>query len=179
MYFNEYQKLAYKTANKNSEAARQRIGELPIVLVYSVLETIRRCGAKAGSLKGHLFYGREIRSSGLVQPQIERDKMLERMQNVPTDLIHSILGMADELAEITEVVSEYIYNGKRIDWDNLTEEYGDMLWFFSLGNTARGVKNEDVAELNIEKLKERFGDEFSEEKANNRDLDSEREVFSK
>jgi len=177
MDFGEYQRDAYKTENTKSEAVRQRIDGLPIVLIYSVLETIKRSGVKAGALKGHLFYNRELRTPELTQPAIERDLIIQRMKQLPPGLIHSILGMADELAEIVEVVSEYVYNGKRIDWDNLTEEYGDMLWFWSCGNTSRGEANETVAKLNIDKLKKRFGDKFSEERANKRDLELERKVF--
>ena len=179
MDFFEYQKLAYKTANTNRQAVKERIGGLPMVLVYSVLESIKRSGAKAGKLKGHLFYGRELKNADLAQNQIDRDGLIQRMQNVPPDLIHSILGMADELAEITEVISDYIYSGKRIDWENINEEYGDLLWFWSCGNSCRGMKNEKIAEMNIEKLRKRFGDKFSEEKANNRNLEEERKVFEK
>jgi len=177
MDFLEYQKEAYKTASTDRQSVKNRIGGLPVVLVYSVFETIKRAGKKAGAVKGHLFYNRELRMPTSTTPTIERNEMIERMKNVPPDLIHSIFGMSDELAEIVDVISEYIYNGTRIDWDNLTEEYGDLLWFWSCGNTARGAKNETVAQLNIDKLRKRFGEKFSEEKANNRDLDSERKVF--
>lgn len=179
MDFHEYQKLAYKTANTNRQAVRDRIDNLPVVLIYSVFETIMRSGEKAGKLKGHLFYGRELKNSELKRNQVEKDKIIERLNYIKPDLIHSILGMADELAEIVSAVTAYVYDGKPLDYENIKEEYGDLLWFWSCGNTAIGFKNEDVADKNIEKLRKRFGEKFSEEKANNRDLESERKVFEK
>jgi NTP pyrophosphatase (non-canonical NTP hydrolase) len=177
MNFIEYQKAAYKTENTNSQSVRDRIDKLPVILIYSMFETIKRAGAKAGAVKGHLFYNRELRMPASNHPTIEKEIINERLRQLPPGLVHSVLGIADELAEIVEVLSEYVYNGKQLDWENLTEEYGDLLWFWSCGNTARGDSNQTVAEKNIKKLRLRFGDRFSEQMAKNRDLELERMVF--
>ena len=89
-------------------------------------------------------------------------------------LNHAALGMTTEAGEFTDALKKrYIY-GKPLDKTNLLEEIGDMLWFQALALQTLGYTFEDAMEANIQKLAVRYPNEFSPEKALNRDLEKER-----
>src|SRR5574343_434345 len=93
------------------------------------------------------------------------------------DLLHAVLGIVTEAAELADVIKKRHAYGKRIDIVNLREEAGDVLWYLPLLCRALGTTMEDVAQLNIDKLRKRYPDKFTEAHALNRDLDAERAVL--
>jgi len=54
---------------------------------------------------------------------------------------------------------------------------GDLFWYLAIACDELGVEFESLMETNIAKLKARYGEKFSEHKAENRDLDSERRIL--
>ena len=92
-------------------------------------------------------------------------------------LLHAGLGMSTESGEFVDVVKKYLFYGKQIDETNLVEELGDLLWYVAVACDALGVELEKVMHLNIEKLKARYGDKFTDTKALDRNLDKERKVL--
>lgn len=96
-----------------------------------------------------------------------KDRMLARM-------MHALLGMMSEVGEVADQLKKHIIYGKELDVINLIEEHGDESWYLSLLIDACGSTWEQSWERNIAKLRARYGGEFSEEKALNRDLDVER-----
>ena len=93
------------------------------------------------------------------------------------DLQHSIDGMVTEVGEIADQLKRYKYYGTDIDYTNLKEEFGDLMYYVMLGIQASGLSFEEVLQTNINKLSSRYGDKFSEDKAVNRDTKKEREVL--
>ena len=93
------------------------------------------------------------------------------------DNLHMVLGMVTEVAELADVFKKNIAYGKAIDWVNVKEELGDCFWY--LANFARinGIDIESELGINIDKLKSRYPDKFSEEAAINRDLVKERSIL--
>lgn len=57
------------------------------------------------------------------------------------------------------------------------EECGDLLWYMAIMLDAIGVSFEHVMEANDRKLELRYRDKFTNDAANNRDLDAERKVL--
>ncbi len=81
----------------------------------------------------------------------------------PTRLLHAILGMQDEIGEISKAMKGWIYYGKPLDCLNLVEELGDLLWFVALACNTLGVDMENaLMEANIRKLQVRFPEKFTE-----------------
>ena len=93
------------------------------------------------------------------------------------DLNHAILGLVTEAGELADVLKKRMAYGKPIDLVNLREEAGDILWYLPLLCRALDCNLEDIARINIEKLKKRYPDKFSQDKALNRDLEGERAVL--
>lgn len=104
--------------------------------------------------------------------------MDERLsQNGTKRLLHAGIGLSTEAGEFLDSLKKHIFYGKELDRVNLAEEMGDLFWYTAIIADELGLEFESVMEKNIEKLKARYGEKFSEEKANKRDLDKEREIL--
>ena len=91
--------------------------------------------------------------------------------------IHACLGLMSETGEIADALKKHIIYGKALDLINIAEENGDLLWYQALALRAVKVSMEDTMQKNIDKLKKRYGDKFTQAAALNRDLPGERAVL--
>lgn len=92
-------------------------------------------------------------------------------------LIHGLFGSCTEVGESHDMVKKSIMYGKPFDKVNVLEEAGDTLWYLAVALDACGFTMEEAMERNIAKLRHRFPDKFTSEKAITRDLLGEREVL--
>lgn len=108
------------------------------------------------------------------------DKISNRLQDKSMiRLLHGGMGLATESAEFLDALKKAIYYGKELDKVNLAEEMGDILWYCAIILDELGVSFEEVMEKNIAKLEARYPEKFTEEKAKNRDLKTERDILEK
>jgi NTP pyrophosphatase (non-canonical NTP hydrolase) len=93
------------------------------------------------------------------------------------NLLHCAIGASTEAGELLDAFKKHIYYKKELDVVNIGEEIADIQWY--LFNLCRllNLDMEQLLEANIAKLKARYGDKFSSEKAINRDLDTERDIL--
>lgn len=94
------------------------------------------------------------------------------------DLVHSGLGMATEAAEFQDALKKHLYYGRELDTVNLVEELGDMLFYIAWACRVLNVPMDKVMETNIAKLHQRYPERFTEEDANLRYTDLEREEIA-
>jgi len=94
-------------------------------------------------------------------------------------LLHGSCGIATEAGELLDAMKKHIFYGKDIDTVNIVEEIGDLMWYSAIILDELGVEFEEVMEKNIKKLQARYGEKFSESRANTRDLDTERNILEK
>ena len=80
---------------------------------------------------------------------------------------HALHGMVGEIGEVHSLYQKN-YQGHAFDAIHAKKEIGDLLWFISEYCTANGWWLEDVMKMNIDKLKARFPEGFSEDKSLNR-----------
>ena len=52
--------------------------------------------------------------------------------------------------------------GQELDCENAVEELGDLLWYVALGCESLGVSMADVAQQNIDKLKKRYPEKYTD-----------------
>jgi NTP pyrophosphatase (non-canonical NTP hydrolase) len=81
------------------------------------------------------------------------------------NIIHAALGLSSEAGEITTTVKKMFAYNQAIDYDNIVEELGDILWFCALMSHSLHVSLDYVAEQNIEKLRKRYPEKFSDDLA--------------
>ncbi len=90
-------------------------------------------------------------------------------------LYHAAAGIVKEGGEVLSLLEKWIFYGGSISRDEVIKELGDVLWYTAEACDCLGVTLEDVMRINIAKLKARYPDGFSEERADrsNRDLTEE------
>tara|TARA_B100000700_G_scaffold290403_1_gene348451 strand:- start:309 stop:722 length:414 start_codon:yes stop_codon:yes gene_type:complete len=103
--------------------------------------------------------------SRLTQLDVEKDADIPR-------LLTAALGLTAESGEFTEVVKKIILQGKEYNEDNvfhLKRELGDICWYLAQACMALDTTFDEVIEMNVEKLKNRYpGGEFDVHYSENR-----------
>lgn len=96
-----------------------------------------------------------------------------------TQLRNGVTGLSDEVGELNSAVKKYVEYGKPLDITNIQEEVGDCLWRLSQICQAIGYSLEQAMIHNIEKLKVRYPEGFSDFQAaeENRDRAAERQLL--
>ncbi len=77
---------------------------------------------------------------------------------------HALFGIASEVGELNGLFQKRL-QGHVIDEEHLLKECGDILWMLAEILTARDHTLEDVACMNIAKLKARYPDGFDTERS--------------
>jgi NTP pyrophosphatase (non-canonical NTP hydrolase) len=80
---------------------------------------------------------------------------------------HALHGIVSEAGELHGIYQKaYQGHGTRIETEeHRKKECGDLLWFIAEYCTANGWELEEIMQMNIDKLKARFPEGFSEEKS--------------
>ncbi len=92
-------------------------------------------------------------------------------------LLHAGIGLSTEAGEFLDALKKHIFYGKDLDTVNLSEEMGDIFWYCAIIADELGVNFADVMDTNIAKLKARYGEKFTEQRAQKRNLDTERTIL--
>jgi NTP pyrophosphatase (non-canonical NTP hydrolase) len=79
------------------------------------------------------------------------------------------LGLTGEAGEVADIIKKTVFHGHELDLVELEKELGDVLWYLANIATVSGLNLSDIAEKNIEKLKKRYPEGFSQERSINRD----------
>jgi len=95
------------------------------------------------------------------------------------DEYHMLMGMTTEVGELTDVFKKALAYNKEIDWVNVQEEIGDLLWYIAGFCRINSFNLEEIIERNVEKLEFRYPEKFTEYHAKNRDLPSERKILAR
>jgi NTP pyrophosphatase (non-canonical NTP hydrolase) len=81
------------------------------------------------------------------------------------DLMHAAYGVAGEAGEFADCVKKNQVYGRELDRENAIEELGDLLWYVALGCRALNATMSEVAQQNLEKLKARYPEKYTDELA--------------
>jgi NTP pyrophosphatase (non-canonical NTP hydrolase) len=73
-----------------------------------------------------------------------------------------------ESGEAQNTIKKHLYHGHWLDLNELAKELGDMVWYIATMCNTFDIPLEEIAKLNIAKLKERYPDGFSEYDSINR-----------
>lgn len=81
---------------------------------------------------------------------------------------NALLGIQGETGEVADIFKKYLYQGHSIDFMDVREEIGDVLYYIGLLCETMDMDMEEIMKENIEKLRERYPEGFSEENSINR-----------
>jgi NTP pyrophosphatase (non-canonical NTP hydrolase) len=90
--------------------------------------------------------------------QAEARRTINRALDDDHRLLDAAAGLAEEAGEVLAHVRKHVMRGKALDRDALALELGDALWCLSIAADTLGVSLQDIARLNIEKLRSRYPD---------------------
>lgn len=77
-------------------------------------------------------------------------------------------GLAGEAGEVCDLLKKTHGHGKPYDAEQMKKELGDVLWYVANLADAHGFTLSDVAKANVDKLRARYPEGWSVERANNR-----------
>ena len=72
------------------------------------------------------------------------------------------LGIAGESGEIIDYLKKVGFHGHIFEKEKLTNEIGDLMWYVTVLADYFGIDMQDVLKANIEKLRIRYPNGFSE-----------------
>jgi NTP pyrophosphatase (non-canonical NTP hydrolase) len=78
------------------------------------------------------------------------------------------LGLTGEAGECADLLKKHLYHGHLLDKEQVTKELGDVLWYVAIMAETLEIPFDDVARKNIDKLKVRYPNGFTEEDSRNR-----------
>jgi hypothetical protein len=160
----------------------ERLAEYPVLAdhLLSALASAVQIGNAQDRLKKAIFYGKKEILAELAAGEAsgQAQAIVERIQANPAilRLIHGIVGKLTEAGELEEQLLK-VLGGAAADVVNIAEEIGDSNWYDGILGSALGLDLDLIRTQNIDKLRARYPEKFSEQRANVRDLDREREVL--
>lgn len=150
---------------------------VPVAEFVTALSNFIKWGNVLDRVKKSLFYGRHFYPHPVEWNPAETPAFVRKPAETRDELlIHAILGHVTESTELAEALAVYAAGGS-FDTVNLQEEFGDANWYRTLGLSQLSQTDLQNMDQNDAKLEKRFGPAFSKDKANNRDLDKERETL--
>jgi len=93
-------------------------------------------------------------------------------------LLHGAIGMATEVGELQDAIKRALFYGRELDTANVLEECGDVLWYLAVALDAVGYTLGEAMGANLRKLRARYPERFTTERAITRDLGAEREAMA-
>lgn len=88
---------------------------------------------------------------------------LEDVPINPGELLNGALGLTGEAGEVADMIKKYFFHGHELNTDELIKELGDVMWYVALLCNALDISLDHVMTRNINKLKARYPEGFSEE----------------
>jgi len=84
-------------------------------------------------------------------------------------LINGVMGLCGESGEAIDIVKKHLAQGHDLDKEHLKKELGDIAWYLAETATALDTSLEEIFQMNLDKLKERYPGGFAEKDSRNRD----------
>jgi NTP pyrophosphatase (non-canonical NTP hydrolase) len=107
---------------------------------------------------------RDRQVSSLTLAEYERAAARTINQSLTPDerLVDAAAGLAEEGGEVVGLVRKHLFMRHALDRARLTTELGDALWCLTGVAAAIGVSLDEVAQANLEKLRRRYPDGYSD-----------------
>ena len=113
---------------------------------------------------------RDATRSGLTLAEYQQraSRTLNRSLSTDQRLLDASAGLVEEAGEVLGLVRKHLFMNHELDTARLTTELGDALWCLTAAAGALGVSLDVVAATNLEKLRRRYPDGYSDDASANR-----------
>lgn len=78
--------------------------------------------------------------------------------------MHALHGLVGEIGELHSIYQK-VYQNHPFDSIHAQKELGDLMWFVAELCTSKGWELDDICQMNIDKLKDRYPEGFEAEKS--------------
>nr|DAE93115.1 MAG TPA: NTP-PPase-like protein [Caudoviricetes sp.] len=102
------------------------------------------------------------------QQEALRTARLDKFNRIE-QITNGVLGMNGEAGECADLVKKHLFQGHDLDEMHLLKELGDVAWYLAVTAWTLGYDLETVLQMNVEKLRERYPNGFSEERSTHRE----------
>lgn len=183
MQLSEYQASALRTESKIDEVITNK------KTLSDTLDTFECVTEILDLFKKNIYYNKPIAQGRYEDLVAELKDLVTELEvgSVTNDkttldlnprVLHGVLGIATESGELVSALNKHFYEGT-IDAVNIQEEVVDGNWYSAILHDELKLDWGTGLQNNIDKLKARFPDKFTSEKAINRDLETERKELEK
>ena len=83
-------------------------------------------------------------------------------------VFNACLGLSGEVGELNDMIKKWVFHEKPFDEEHAKKEMGDVLWYVAMMCYSFGWDLDEILQMNVDKLKARYPQGFSVERANNR-----------
>lgn len=83
-------------------------------------------------------------------------------------LVNGLMGLNGEAGEAIDLVKKYLFQGHKLDHEHLAKELGDVAWYIAVTADALGYTLEEIFQMNVDKLRNRYPVKFDPELSINR-----------
>lgn len=117
----------------------------------------------------HLDFGKEVIMDFTQYQKLAQRTINNNLTNKEKEC-HALHGMIDEICELHSIYQK-AYQGHDYTSTHVMRELGDLLWFMAEYCTVMGWNFNEVASMNIGKLKERYPEGFDIDRSLHRNKD--------
>ena len=75
-------------------------------------------------------------------------------------LLNGVLGLGGESGECEDLVKKHLFQGHQLDVEHMAKELGDVAWYLAVTAYAIGYDLDDIFDMNVKKLLERYPNGF-------------------
>ena len=75
-------------------------------------------------------------------------------------MLNGAMGLNGEAGEVIDILKKHMFQGHDLDVEHIAKECGDCLWYLAILAKGAGYTLDEIAEMNKEKLRKRYPDEF-------------------
>ena len=86
-------------------------------------------------------------------------------------LLNGVMGLCGEAGEAIDLMKKHLHQGHALDREVLLRELGDVAWYLAETAWALDATLEEVCQGNIDKLRRRYPEGFSQEKSLHREAE--------
>ena len=80
-------------------------------------------------------------------------------------MLNGAMGLNGEAGEVIDILKKHIFQGHNLDKDHIAKELGDCLWYIAVCAKGAGYSLDEIAQINVDKLRNRYPDGFEIEKS--------------
>ena len=85
-------------------------------------------------------------------------------------IVNASFGLSGETGELNDMIKKAVFHGHELNIDNVKKELGDILWYIAMMCESFDFDMEEIMQMNIDKLKARYPEGFSEERSQHRQV---------